>query len=99
MKDAPGGGAAKSAALRLVFSLDRDEDPRLFDDLVAMRKGVKRTARLRLLAHDGLLLQQGMVAQVATGQKPGQTAGGAGQVTHLPPDILTNQIFGPPADG
>ncbi len=84
----------KPAVLRLVFSLDRDEDPRLYDDLVAMRKGVKRTARLRLLAHDGLLLQKSMLATFAAGQ----AAEGSGRANRPPPAVLTNQVFGPPVD-
>ena len=94
MNGAPPTRVGKPAALRMVFSLDRDEDPRLYDDLVAMRKGIKRAARLRLLAHDGLLLQQGMVVTVAAGQ----AAEGSGRVNRPPPAGLTNQVFGPPAD-
>lgn len=94
MNGAPPTRVGKPVALRLVFSLDRDEDPRLYDDLVAMRKGIKRTARLRLLAHDGLLLQQGMVATVAAGQ----AAEGSGRANRPSPSVLTNQVFGPPAD-
>ena len=94
MNGAPPARVGKPAALRLVFSLDRDEDPRLYDDLVAMRKGVKRTARLRLLAHDGLLLQQGIAATFAAGH----AAQGSGRSNRPPQSLLTNQVFGPPVD-
>lgn len=85
---------AKTSTIRLVFSLERSEDPRLFDDLASMRKGVKRAARLRLLAHDGLLLQRGVRVDAASD---------SGLVRHesardLPLASLTNQVFGPPAD-
>ena len=46
------------AAIRLQFNLDRDENPRLFDDLIRFKAGTKRINRLRHLAHDGLLLER-----------------------------------------
>lgn len=94
MTDRPLPNGGRTATLRLVFSLERSEDPRLYDDLIAMRKGVKRTARLRLLAHDGLLLQQGI-----RGGDAGRPGGeGAGPTQGLAAAVLTNQLFGPPVD-
>ncbi|MCL2591245.1 MAG: hypothetical protein FWD67_10325 [Betaproteobacteria bacterium] len=43
--------------IRLLFELDRVDDPVLFDDLMRCRKGVRRTNRLRLLAHEGAVQQ------------------------------------------
>jgi hypothetical protein len=90
----PPAKSAKSATIRLVFSLERSEDPRLFDDLAAMRKGVKRAARLRLLAHDGLLLQQGIRVSDAGSFGLSRTD----RTGDTPLASLTNQVFGPPAD-
>ena len=94
MTGVAGAKGGKAATLRLVFSLDRAEDPRLYDDLLAMRKGVKRTARLRLLAHDGLLLQQGM--RIGDAESRGMDR--AIRADAAPIATLTNQVFGPPAD-
>ena len=43
--------------IRLVFVLERAENPRLFDDLIRFKKGTKRINRLRTLAHEGLQAQ------------------------------------------
>ncbi len=54
-------------SVRLLFELSRDDNPRLFDDLMRFNKGPKRVNRLRFLAHEGLLAQQwllGMTVQV-----------------------------------
>lgn len=56
-------------SVRLLFELSRDDNPRLFDDLMRFNKGPKRVNRLRFLAHEGLLAQQwllGMAVQVPT---------------------------------
>lgn len=45
-------------SVRLLFELSRDDNPRLFDDLMRFKKGPKRVNRLRFLAHEGLLAQQ-----------------------------------------
>jgi len=45
-------------SIRLLFELSRDDNPRLFDDLMRFNKGPKRVNRLRFLAHEGLLAQQ-----------------------------------------
>ena len=47
--------------IRLVFKLERAEHPRLYDELIRFRKGAKRVNRLRLLAYDGLLAQNGVL--------------------------------------
>ncbi|MCA0244842.1 MAG: hypothetical protein LCI02_28895 [Proteobacteria bacterium] len=44
-------------SVRLLFELSRDDNPRLFDDLMRFNKGPKRVNRLRFLAHEGLLAQ------------------------------------------
>ena len=45
-------------SVRLLFELSRDDNPRLFDDLMRFNKGPKRVNRLRFLAHEGLHAQQ-----------------------------------------
>ena len=53
--------------VRLLFEMTRDDNPRLYDDLIRFNKGTKRVNRLRLLAHEGLLAQHWMVAPVGIG--------------------------------
>ncbi|MCL1961271.1 MAG: hypothetical protein FWG56_05770 [Desulfovibrionaceae bacterium] len=43
--------------IRMLFELDREDDPRLYDDLIRFKKGTKRINRLRLLAHEAVLGQ------------------------------------------
>lgn len=45
--------APTAETIRMLFELDRDDDPRLYDDLIRFKKGTKRINRLRLLAHEG----------------------------------------------
>ena len=47
----------KLETIRMLFELDRDDDPRLYDDLIRFKKGTKRINRLRLLAHEAVLGQ------------------------------------------
>jgi hypothetical protein len=56
-------------SVRLLFELSRDDNPRLFDDLMRFNKGPKRVNRLRFLAHEGLLAQQWLLGM--TVQAPG----------------------------
>ena len=62
----PPAKSAKSATIRLVFSLERSEDPRLFDDLAAMRKGVNLTMQQRLtpIVRDGAEVDTTSLTQV-----------------------------------
>ncbi len=57
--------------IRLVFQLERAELPRLYDELARFHKGVKRVGRLRTLAYEGLLVQQGVL------KLPGQASSDA----------------------
>ncbi len=52
-------------AIRLLFEMSRDDNPRLFDDLMRFNKGPKRVNRLRFLAHEGLLAQQWLLGMTA----------------------------------
>jgi hypothetical protein len=53
-------------SVRLLFELSRDDNPRLFDDLMRFNKGPKRVNRLRFLAHEGLLAQAWSLGVVAS---------------------------------
>ncbi len=59
--------------IRLVFQLERAELPRLYDELARLHKGVKRVGRLRTLAYEGLLVQQGILKlpEQASSDAPG----------------------------
>lgn len=57
-------------AIRLLFELDRDDNPRLYDDLIRFRKGAKRVNRLRTLAHEGLMAQYFTPAAIIPTPKP-----------------------------
>ncbi|MDO9251095.1 hypothetical protein [Hydrogenophaga sp.] len=66
-----------SEPVRLLFEMTREDNPRLYDDLIRFNKGTKRVNRLRFLAHEGLLAQnwmlvtaEGAAAQVATAALP-----------------------------
>ncbi len=50
-------GMVTEEPVRLLFEMTRDDNPRLYDDLIRFNKGTKRVNRLRFLAHEGLLAQ------------------------------------------
>lgn len=50
--------------VRLLFEMTREDNPRLYDDLIRFNKGTKRVNRLRFLAHEGLLAQNWMLVSV-----------------------------------
>ena len=50
-------GTTKEEPVRLLFEMTREDNPRLYDDLIRFNKGTKRVNRLRFLAHEGLLAQ------------------------------------------
>ena len=60
----------KLETIRMLFELDRDDDPRLYDDLIRFKKGTKRINRLRLLAHEAVLGQFNLPAVAATRMVP-----------------------------
>jgi hypothetical protein len=80
--------------IRLVFKLERAEHPRLYDELIRFRKGAKRVNRLRLLAYDGLLVQQGLLK--LPGQTLSETPGSIGFDGDA--DGVTNGLFEPAVD-
>lgn len=54
-----------SEPVRLLFEMTREDNPRLYDDLIRFNKGTKRVNRLRFLAHEGLLAQNWMLVPTA----------------------------------
>jgi hypothetical protein len=44
--------------IRMLFELERADNPPLFDELMKFAKGTKRLNRLRTLAHEGLVAQR-----------------------------------------
>jgi hypothetical protein len=69
----------------MYIELDRADDPCLYDDLARCKKGPKRVARFRLLAHDGAVSQRqfengagipgGMTLSSAVNDEPGVASG------------------------
>lgn len=54
--------------IRLLFQLERCDNPHLYDELIRFKKGSKRVNRLRTLAREGLFAQdwpQGFAVRVA----------------------------------
>jgi len=81
--------------IRLVFQLERADLPRLYDELSRFHKGVKRVGRLRTLAYEGLLVQQGVLR--FPGQPFNEAPGGSGFDGDA--DRVTNGLFEPAVDG
>ena len=81
--------------IRLVFQLERAELPRLYDELARFHKSVKRVGRLRTLAYEGLLVQQGIL------KLPGQASGDAPGSISFDGDSagVMNGLFEPAIDG
>lgn len=75
--------------IRLVFELERADNPRLYDELIRFKKGTKRVNRLRTLAQEGLLAQYWPIASGARQPETG--------LEGMPGDrddaSVTNQVF------
>jgi hypothetical protein len=87
--------------ISMLFELTRDDNPRLYDDLVRFNKGTKRINRLRFLAHEGLLAQNWVLALPPAGAP--KAAGGHAEIAKsgcdaldFGPPSLTNQTFAEP---
>ena len=85
-------------SISMLFEMNREDNPRLYDDLVRFNKGTKRVNRLRLLAHEGLLAQSWQLVPVTTGSANAHAppAGPAPDGFDLGEPKLTNQMFGHP---
>ena len=86
--------------VRLLFEMTREDNPRLYDDLIRFNKGTKRVNRLRFLAHEGLLAQSWTLMPAGIAAHPV----GALPV-HTPASVSpasarhTNQAFSVPTGG
>lgn len=74
--------------IRLVLELARADNPRLYDELIRFQKGAKRVNRVRVLAYDGLLAQQGVLVLQGAG-----TAATPAYEPQLASAVLTNAVF------
>ena len=89
---------AKTAGpISMLFEMNREDNPRLFDDLARFNKGTKRVNRLRFLAHEGLLAQNWLLVPATGGAAAlplpaGPAVGGF----DLGEPTVTNQMFGQP---
>jgi hypothetical protein len=81
--------------IRLVFKLERAEHPRLYDELIRFRKGVKRVNRLRLLAYEGLLAQNVLLVRDDMAARADARGGGAEEGA----SAVTNDLFAPAIEG
>ena len=84
--------------VRLLFEMTRDDNPRLYDDLIRFNKGTKRVNRLRFLAHEGLIAQHWMAAQGVAAKGPLVSPASEPSVS---PSVArhTNQVFEAPPVG
>jgi hypothetical protein len=64
------GTMTKEEPVRLLFEMTREDNPRLYDDLIRFNKGTKRVNRLRFLAHEGLLAQHWTLMPAVTAAHP-----------------------------
>lgn len=91
-------GKPKTEAIRLLFELERADNPRLYDELTSFRQGVKRVNRLRTLAHEGLLsqyLRPGWGGQPSDGQGGAASSDGTTDLDKEAAAIM-NQVFDSP---
>ncbi len=59
----PPGASPATEPIRLLFEMDRNDNPLLYDDLIRFKKGTKRVNRLRFLAHEGVVAQASLYVQ------------------------------------
>ena len=83
--------ALPSKAIRLLFELERADNPRLYDDLIRFKKGTKRVNRLRTLAQEGLLAQHWTLDGRPMAQS--DSLGPAGDRSEA---AITNEVFDAP---
>lgn len=81
-----------SAPIRLVFTLERADNPRLYDDLIRFKQGTKRVNRLRTLAQEGLFAQYW---PIGFGNRMSQIGDAAMPIT-VDDASITNQVFDAP---
>jgi hypothetical protein len=80
-------------AIRLLFELERADNPRLYDDLIRFKKGTKRVNRLRTLAQEGLLAQAWSPGFARTAAQ-----GPSAELSRNSDAEITNEVFAKPVD-
>ena len=83
--------------VRLFFEMTRDDNPRLYDNLIRFNKGTKRVNRLRFLAHERLMAQQWLAAQSGAMAAPRSESGSSVNSSiarHTNHDLLTQAHHG-----
>jgi hypothetical protein len=89
---------AEHPPIRMLFELDRADDPFLYDDLMRCRKGTRRANRLRLLAHEGVVAQLHL-ANAGAAPRLDAVAPVVGAPSVVAPEIemaLASDVFGDP---
>lgn len=92
-------GDREAPSVRLLFEMSRDDNPRLYDDLMRFNKGPKRVNRLRFLAHEGLLAQHWVLPAVAPAAPSTAAVVPTGSYVDRTVARQTNQAFAMPSDG
>ena len=86
--------------MKILFELDREDNPPLYDELSKFPKGTKRVNRLRTLAHEGLFRQRQLGAwrqEVSPDVHPSSMEATDGtQATAL--SEASSELFGPSSD-
>ena len=92
--------AQGAGTVRMLFELTRDDNPRLFDDLIRFNKGTKRVNRLRYLAHEGLLAQNWALVPTMAGatQASKEVMRGPGSIDKVAAGMVI-QAFDSPTAG
>lgn len=75
--------------LRVVLEFHREDQPRLFDDLMRFPKGTRRVNRLRFLAQDGLMIAEMPPTLVSQRSTPRSTTA----PTEDRDTLLTDAVF------
>ncbi|WP_157272274.1 hypothetical protein [Azohydromonas aeria] len=90
--------ARDQGPLSMLFEMSRQDNPRLYDDLIRFNKGPKRVNRLRFLAHEGLMAQGWALVPAAapTAPVPIAPALPSAPRTDLGDPAVTNALFSPP---
>jgi hypothetical protein len=91
--------------IRINFKLERNADPLLYDELKQFKKGSKRTAQLRSLAHDGVIAKWGWTPGGNGTRRPDviravlDPAANSGETADGTLSQAANEMFGPSLDG
>jgi len=86
------GTAMAHETIRLLFELERDDNPRLYDDLIRFKKGTRRVNRLRTLVQEGLQAQHWPIESAGKWMATRQEASGFDAIDAA----ITNQVFEQP---